>query len=92
EGYLKLDAPIMIVVSTTADGVFAASIGSDDIAVTLSDYHLSYSFNAVNNPGIILPNTGGPGTLSFTLGGTVLILAALTAGFLVRRRSKKERA
>ena len=92
EGYLKLDAPIMIVVSTTADDVFAASIGSDNIAVTLSADHLSYSFNAVNNPGIILPNTGGMGTRSYTLGGLAMVFAAVAAGFVTRRKAKKQRA
>ena len=34
-----------------------------------------------------LPNTGGPGTLAFTLGGAAVIVTGLTYGFYQRKRS-----
>ncbi len=40
--------------------------------------------------GIELPSTGGPGTLPYTLGGLMLIIAsALMYGFRVRRRERR---
>jgi LPXTG-motif cell wall-anchored protein len=43
-----------------------------------------------NTPGQSLPNTGGSGTLPYTLGGIALIMAsALMYGFRVRRRERR---
>ncbi len=43
-----------------------------------------------NNPGVSLPNSGGPGTLLYTLGGLMLILAsALMYGFRMRRGERR---
>ena len=43
-----------------------------------------------NHPGDELPNTGGPGTLPYTLGGIALIMAsALMYGFRMRRRERR---
>ena len=43
-----------------------------------------------NHPGDELPNTGGSGTLPYTLGGLMLIIAsALMYGFRMRRRERR---
>ena len=43
-----------------------------------------------NTPGKALPNTGGPGTLLYTLSGILLMLgAALMYGFRMRRRERR---
>ena len=43
-----------------------------------------------NTPGSALPNTGGPGTLLYTLSGIALMLgAALMYGFRMRRRERR---
>ena len=43
-----------------------------------------------NTPGQSLPNTGGSGTLPYTLGGIALIMAsALMYGFRMRRRERR---
>ena len=44
----------------------------------------------INTPGTRLPNTGGSGTLPYTLGGLTLIIAtALMYGFRMRRRERR---
>ena len=45
-----------------------------------------------NQPGVQLPNTGGMGTRSYTLGGLAMVFAAVAAGFVTRRKAKKQRA
>jgi len=44
----------------------------------------------MNSAGATLPNTGGSGTLPYTLGGIALIMAsALMYGFRMRRRERR---
>jgi len=40
-----------------------------------------------NQPGVALPNTGGPGTMPLTIAGVLLVLLAAT--FLLRRASQR---
>ena len=42
-----------------------------------------------NIPGQELPNTGGHGTLPYTLGGFILMISALMYGFMMRRRERR---
>jgi len=42
-----------------------------------------------NTPGKELPNTGGHGTLPYTLGGFILMISALMYGFMMRRRERR---
>ena len=39
-----------------------------------------------NTPGVALPSTGGPGTAAYTAGGLGLIMLALAALLLRKRR------
>ena len=50
----------------------------------------TYSFTVVNNPGILLPRTGGAGTLGYTLGGIALLFSALAFTIYTRRRKNSE--
>ena len=84
-----------------ADTYFTVSIGSDGKGViTLSDTNKnslaqidSTSSDTLligNKAGKALPNTGGPGTIMFTLCGLLLIMgAALMYGFVSRRRRER---
>ena len=42
-----------------------------------------------NTAGKLLPNTGGHGTLPYTLGGFILMISALMYGFVMRRRERR---
>ena len=49
-----------------------------------------YIVKVRNTPGYELPNTGGSGTLPYTLGGLMLIISsALMYGFRMRRRERR---
>lgn len=49
-----------------------------------------YTVTVNNSTGVVLPNTGGSGTLPYTLGGIALIMAsALMYGFRMRRRERR---
>ena len=50
----------------------------------------AYTITVKNTPGAVLPNTGGPGTLPYTLGGLMLIIAsAVMYGFRMRRKERR---
>lgn len=50
----------------------------------------SKMLNIKNEAGQALPSTGGPGTLPYTLGGLMLVIAsALMYGFRMRRRERR---
>ena len=50
----------------------------------------SVTYKIINNAGYELPSTGGSGTLPYTLGGLMLVIAsALMYGFRIRRRERK---
>ena len=66
---------------------------SDDIISLKTQDHVSaegLELTVYNDPGKTLPNTGGSGTLPYTLGGIALIMAsALMYGFRMRRRERR---
>ena len=52
----------------------------------------AYVVIVTNNSGVELPNSGGPGTTLYTLGGLMLVIAsALMYGFRMRRRERRFR-
>ena len=93
DGYIKLTSHIDFEVYKDgtalavklAEGTTGAKIeksGTEDAPV--------YTVIVENTPGEALPNTGGPGTIPYTLGGIALIMAsALMYGFRMRRRERR---
>ena len=93
DGYIKLTSHIdfevykdgTVLAVKLAEGATGAKIeksGTEDAPV--------YTVIVENTPGEALPNTGGPGTLPYTLGGIALIMAsALMYGFRMRRRERR---
>ena len=93
DGYIKLTSHIDFEVYKDgtalavklAEGTTGAKIeksGTEDAPV--------YTVIVENTPGEALPNTGGSGTLPYTLGGIALIMAsALMYGFRMRRRERR---
>lgn len=60
------------------------TIGDDETETTV------YVIKIPNSPGVILPSTGGTGTLPYTLGGAGLVLAAaLMYGYSMRRKRER---
>ena len=89
-GYIPLAEPVKIVVSAsgvtyTLPGAEASS-GSTGIAAEKDGE--TYTFTVINNLGYELPQTGGVGTLPYTLGGLALMLAA--ALLLLRKRRREQ--
>ena len=84
-----------IKVEVTTDGVkFTQSDQNGGLTqnaeATEVDGVLTYDIIVINNSGVELPMTGGSGTLPYTLGGIVLIMAsALMYGFRMRRRERR---
>ena len=93
DGYNLLTAPVQVKVekgseaenvtaSCTEEGVIlqnAISKGKDGIWVVKVN----------NSTGVVLPLTGGHGTLPYTLGGFILMISALMYGFMMRRRERR---
>ena len=81
DGYDALPYKIEIVVSGDGDAsrIFTASAVPEtttQITDQTPNNHMLYTFNVYNNPGVELPNTGGPGTTWITLLGAMLVLFA----------------
>lgn len=54
--------------------------------------HASYTLGILrirNEAGVALPNTGGSGTLPYTLSGLMVLLSAMMYGFVLRRRRER---
>ena len=72
-------------ISMMTDTAYAPANYTDKTATD----DLVYTFNVVNNPGVELPSTGGPGTALFTaIGGIMTILA----GAVLTLKKRKEHA
>ena len=99
-GYVILSNKIYFKVDDNGITLQTVSVGNDG-KTTYSDANegdyplVSLSEDALtvyvkNTPGQELPNTGGPGTLLYTLSGIALMLgAALMYGFRMRRRERR---
>ena len=91
DGYNKLTGKVRVTVGKTS----VTAGRSDDNTVTYvvdlpTENEPYYTVHITNNSGVELPNTGGSGTLPYTLGGIALIMAAaLMYGFIMRRRGRR---
>ena len=77
DGYLMLENRIML---TVQNGIVSARTelpGTTLFTDQLADNNTAFRFEIMNNPGVELPATGGPGTRPFTIIGISLILGAL---------------
>lgn len=83
EGYMKMSSPVQI---TVEGGKITQAISGT------SNYTLINEGTAVlipNSAGKLFPETGGPGTLIYTLGGLLLMAAALIYGYKKHSIRKK---
>ena len=88
-GYNLLTSHVVITVA--ANGVtYMQSEYSGGIPQNATYKNDVYTITVRNSTGVTLPNTGGSGTLPYTLGGIAFILAsALMYGFRMRRRERR---
>ena len=89
EGYNKMEETVKVTISGTIDGdELTALTGSADSNVgtgTVNEGKLAVTVD--NNPGTMLPTTGGIGTTIFYIVGGVLVLGA-GAAFVMKRRNE----
>ena len=89
DGYNKLSEPVVITFNGTNITAFCAQDGVifNTPEWIYQDEEDTWVVKINNSSGVMLPNTGGSGTLPYTLGGIALIMAsALMYGFRLRRR------
>jgi LPXTG-motif cell wall-anchored protein len=72
---------------TVAGGAITSTEGTiTGVRYTAASETSDAEFIIPNEPGAALPNTGGPGTRGFLYTGLALILLAMMAGFVWRRK------
>ena len=86
DGYHRLEEPVVITVSK--EGVKASYCGKPTDVTTDGKDPATYTVKISNTRGYILPNTGGSGTGWYTLGGILLMTAALLC--YIKKRRRKE--
>ena len=86
-GYVLLDRPVIITVESTR---VYATLGSDSTAANIAEWDTTgeyWKITVHNNPGVSLPNTGGPGTnLIYILG--ILLTGIAGAGLVMRKKER----
>lgn len=94
DGYHKLTSPVKIVITPTygQDGTLtkyeiAYTYNGVETKVENTATNQSPQIKVENKTGTILPNTGGMGTVIFTVVGVILILAII-ASFVISRKRK----
>ncbi len=92
EDYIPLAKPIKITVTPT--DVTAYQLGSNapiekDKTTDESTKKVTHVLKIYNSKGITLPETGGPGTVMYTLGGLAVIATSLVYGLSMRRKKEK---
>ncbi len=90
EGYIKLDKPIKIVLSSNPsyeqDGNALSSSRQGIIEIKDGNNKvIGYQFTVINNAGHGLPHTGGPGTAMIYLLG-IMLASVAGAGLVMRKR------
>ena len=98
KGYVLLKDAIKIVIKTAENGqcekcgaallTTSATVNGKDASMT--DGNAIVPLTVVNNPGFDLPKTGGYGTWMFTIGGVLLLGAAMFIAIRSRKQHKNE--
>lgn len=99
DGYIILTSHVYFEVYKDTDGSLKARLTDESGTAVTSPTDVAaiagpgsgdtptYTITVENTPGAALPNTGGPGTLLYTVSGIMLMLgAALVLGFKLRRQ------
>ena len=93
DGYYSLEGPIKIEVNVSSTDAVTVKAFMNGKEITMPMLQRTeagkndWRLKVVNNSGAALPNTGGPGTLLFTVPGFFLLTFAL-AGILLTRRHR----
>ena len=91
QGFNQMDAAIIIAINPAIDayGALNALNGTADTATVTGDVADGLlDISVKNNPGTVLPTTGGIGTTIFYIVGGVLVLGA-GAAFVMKRRNEE---
>ena len=84
DGYTLLTEPVSITIREDGSvSYYQKDYSPSQSSVPEQNDDGSYTVTVANNPGVMLPNAGGPGTRLFTILGTILIAGA---GMLLWRR------
>jgi LPXTG-motif cell wall-anchored protein len=85
DGYIISNKETIFNVQAGSDvtTVITLAEGTTDAEVTGDNQEI---ISIINKEGLELPNTGGIGTLPYTLGGLMILGAAVMFGFILRRR------
>ena len=86
-GYLPLTEKIVFEVSTVDEEMIVTDRSTTMDKHTLTEESGEYVFTIQNKAGLPLPTTGGSGTLTYTIGGLMMILLASVL-FVYRKRKK----
>ena len=85
-GYILLSNPVIITVNNGSVTYNQENSSLDESgAGKTGDFHTGYQLKVINDAGVELPSTGGPGTRLFTILGSIMILGA---GWLLWRRRR----
>ena len=86
-GYLPLTEKIVFEVSTVDEEMIVTDRSTTMDKHTLTEESGEYVFTIQNKAGLPLPTTGGSGTLTYTIGGLMMIL--LASVLFVHKKRKK---
>ena len=96
DGYNLLTAPVRVNVEKDGDGEKVTASSTQEGVIFNTPGWIAKGEDGIwvvkvnNSTGVMLPNTGGPGTILYTLSGIMLMLgAALMYGFRMRRRERR---
>ena len=80
-GYVKTEGPYFITIDEH---------GASELDITVAHELISVdgnTFTIQNEPGAVLPSTGGPGTAAYTAGGAAMMLLAIALMLLRRKKA-----
>ena len=98
KGYVLLRDPVKIVVITKEDGacercgaaLLTASATVNGEPVSMTDANAVVPLRIINNPGFDLPKTGGYGVWMYTVGGVLLLGAAIFIAVKSRKHKSEQ--